>query len=162
MRTFHTTEILGYHARVILDENCPTGFWNIFIISIHGLVYFHQHTKQVFKEFPKTLVGKSIRNPAEFRDYSDSRPFELRNFHRNFIFPIVKCVPTNPEHVPSGSESSPAIDSSDFMNRKTFSPFIFFWPANMTFTHIPQPVDPTMLNCMDVGANPGIAIFLPI
>jgi hypothetical protein len=66
------------------------------------------------------LVGKSARNTAEFRDYSDSGPFELRNFHRNFIFPIVKCVPANLEHVPTGSESSPAIDSSDFMNRKTF------------------------------------------
>jgi hypothetical protein len=50
-----------------------------------------------------TLVGKSIQNPAEFRDHSDSGPFELQNFHRNFIFLIVKCVPANSEHVPSGS-----------------------------------------------------------
>ncbi len=66
------------------------------------------------------LVGKSIRNSAELRDYSDSGPFELRNFHQNFIFPIIKCVPANSEHVSSGLQSSPAIDSSDFMNRKTF------------------------------------------
>jgi hypothetical protein len=32
------------------------------------------------------LVGKSVRNPAEFHDYSNSRPFKLQNFHRNFIF----------------------------------------------------------------------------
>ncbi len=36
------------------------------------------------------------------------------------FFLIVKCVPANSEHVSSGLESSPAIDSSDFMNRKTF------------------------------------------
>ncbi len=41
-------------------------------------------------------------------------------FHRNFIFPIVKCVPANSELVFSGSESSPTIDCSNFMNRKTF------------------------------------------
>ncbi len=38
------------------------------------------------------LVGKSIQNSAESHNYSDSGPFELRNFHRNFIFPILKCV----------------------------------------------------------------------
>ncbi len=37
-----------------------------------------------------------------------------------FIFPIVKCDPTNSKHVFSGLESSPAIDASNFMNRKTF------------------------------------------
>jgi hypothetical protein len=71
------------------------------------------------------LVGKSARISAEFHDYFDSGPFELLNFHRNFIFPIIKCVPANSEHVPAGSESSPANDSSDCMNRKTFPPFYF-------------------------------------
>jgi hypothetical protein len=33
-----------------------------------------------------SLVGKSARNSAEFQDYSDSGPFELQNFHHNFIF----------------------------------------------------------------------------
>ncbi len=46
----------------------------------------------------------------------------VRNFHQNFILSIAKCVPANSEHVPSCSESSPAIDSSDFMNRKMFPP----------------------------------------
>jgi hypothetical protein len=46
-------------------------------------------------------------------------PFELQNFHQNFIFPIVKCVPADSEHVPSGSESSAAINFSNFMNWKT-------------------------------------------
>jgi hypothetical protein len=36
------------------------------------------------------------------------------------FFPIIKCVPANSEQIFSGLESSPAINSSDFMNRKTF------------------------------------------
>jgi hypothetical protein len=75
------------------------------------------------------LVGKSIWNTAEFCNESDSGPFELRNFHWNFIFPIVKCVPANSEHISSGLESSPAIDSSNFMNWKMFPPSVFFGPA---------------------------------
>ncbi len=70
-----------------------------------------------------TLVGKSTWNSAEFHNYSDSGPFELWNFHRNLIFSIVKCFPANSEHVPAGLESSPTIDSSNFMNQKTFLPF---------------------------------------
>jgi hypothetical protein len=69
---------------------------------------------------PTSLVGKSVRNSVEFRNYSNSGPFELRNFHRNFIFLMGKCVPTNSEHISSGLESSPTIDTSDFMNWKTF------------------------------------------
>jgi hypothetical protein len=71
------------------------------------------------------LVGKSARNSMEFHDYSDSGPFELGIFIVFFL--IVKCYPVNLEHVPSGSKSSPAIDSSDFMNQKTFPPSVFFW-----------------------------------
>jgi hypothetical protein len=41
------------------------------------------------------LVGKSTWNSAEFRNYFDSRPFELQNFHQNFMFLIVKFVPAN-------------------------------------------------------------------
>jgi hypothetical protein len=67
------------------------------------------------------LVGKSIWNSSEFHNYSDSGPFELWNLHQNFIFLIVKCVPANSEHVSSSLESSPAIDSSNFMNQKMFS-----------------------------------------
>jgi hypothetical protein len=69
---------------------------------------------------PLSLVGISVWNSAEFRNKSDSRPFELRNFHQNLIFPIVKCVPANSEHIFSGSEFSPAIYSSNFMNQKMF------------------------------------------
>jgi hypothetical protein len=71
------------------------------------------------------LVGKSARNSAEFCNYSDSGPFELQNFHQNFIFLIIKCVPANSEHVPAGLKSSPAIDSSNFMNWKTVAPSFF-------------------------------------
>jgi hypothetical protein len=49
-------------------------------------------------------------------------------FHRNFIFPIVKCVPANSEHIFSSLESSPAIDFSNFMNKKTFPPWHNFAP----------------------------------
>ncbi len=66
-------------------------------------------------------LGWEIR--SEFRRIPQLfrfQPFELQNFHRNFIFPIVKCVPANYEHVFLGSESSPAINSSNFVNRKTF------------------------------------------
>jgi hypothetical protein len=40
--------------------------WNIFITSIHGLVYFHQNTKQVFKEFPKTKDAISLKQHQQF------------------------------------------------------------------------------------------------
>jgi hypothetical protein len=66
------------------------------------------------------LLGKSTWKSVEFCNYSNSGPFELLNFHQNFIFPIVKCVPADLEHVPVGSESSPTIDSFDFMNQKMF------------------------------------------
>jgi hypothetical protein len=76
----------------------------------------------------KRLVGKSVPNSTEFHNSPNYRPFELQNFHRNFIFLIVKCVPVNSEHISSSLESSPAIDSSDFMNQKTFLPSVFFGP----------------------------------
>jgi hypothetical protein len=56
-RTFHTT------ANVISCK-CDSGFKlsrNI-IISIHGLVYFHQNTNEVFKEFPKTKDAKTLKH----------------------------------------------------------------------------------------------------
>ncbi len=100
------------------------------------------------------LVGKSGWNSVEFCNYSDSGCFQLRNIHRNFIFLILKFVPANSEHVSASSESSPSIDSSNFMHRKMFLPFSFmarqnyiysFWvdvnfggmiilPAKITFT----------------------------
>jgi hypothetical protein len=73
---------------------------------------------------PPNLVGKSAWNSTEFHDYSNSGSFELRNFHRNFIFLIVKCVPANSEHVSASLESSLAIDSSNIMNWKTFLLYI--------------------------------------
>jgi hypothetical protein len=84
--------------------------------TLHVLHYIHS-THDYGIHF---LVGKSARKSVEFRNYSNYGPFELRNFHQNFIFLIVKCVPANLEHVPASSESSPIIDSSNFMNRKTF------------------------------------------
>ncbi len=57
-RTFHTNATVTSHkcdSGYKLSKNL---FWNIFIISIHGLVYFRQNTKEVFKEFPKTKDAK--------------------------------------------------------------------------------------------------------
>ena len=59
----HSTQLqMWHHISVILDTNCQKPFWNIFIISIHGLVYFHQNTKEVFKEYPKTKYAKPSNN----------------------------------------------------------------------------------------------------
>ncbi len=41
-------------------------FLNIFIISIHGLVYFHQNTKQYFLEFTKTKDAISLTSTILF------------------------------------------------------------------------------------------------
>jgi hypothetical protein len=107
------------------------------------------------------LVGKSNLNSMEFRNLSNSGPFELRNFHWNFIHPIVKCVLANFEHISSGFESSFAISSSDFMNRKTSPRFLIF-PAKKISSCMSQPVDPTMLICVDVCTILGKAILLTI
>ncbi len=45
-------------------------------------------------------------------------------FSSDFFLRIVKCVPDNSEHVPAGLESSPAIESSNFMNWKTFLQYL--------------------------------------
>ena len=65
-RTFHT-------AANVTSRMCHSAFkfvkqlfWNIFIISIHGLVYFHQNTKQVFIEFPKTKDAKTLKHHQWF------------------------------------------------------------------------------------------------
>ncbi len=92
------------------------------------------------------MVGKSIGNSTEFHDESNSGPFELRNFHQNFIFPIVKCVLANSEHVFSGSESSLAIYSSNFMNWKMFLLYMsvasgikFGYSMHQLFLRAPSP-----------------------
>ena len=63
-RIFHTTAN-------VTSRKCDSGykfsknlFWNIFIISMHGLVYFYQNTKQTFVEFPETkgaIIGGPLR-----------------------------------------------------------------------------------------------------
>jgi hypothetical protein len=56
----------------VTSGKCDSGYklskkiWNIFIISIHGLVYFHQNTKEVFKEFPKTKDEKTLKQHQGF------------------------------------------------------------------------------------------------
>jgi hypothetical protein len=41
-------------------------FGNIFIISIYGLVYFHQNTKQFFVEFTGTKDALSLKQHQQF------------------------------------------------------------------------------------------------
>ncbi len=63
----HSTQPqMWHHICLILDINCPNSFWSIFIISIHGLVYFHQNTKEVFQEFPKTKDAKTLKHHQWF------------------------------------------------------------------------------------------------
>jgi hypothetical protein len=47
-------------------ENVQTFVWNIFIISIHGLVYFHQNTKQFYVEFPETKDAITLKQHQQF------------------------------------------------------------------------------------------------
>jgi hypothetical protein len=42
-------------------ENVQKFVWNISIISIHGLVHFHQNMKQIFVEFPVTKDTKTLK-----------------------------------------------------------------------------------------------------
>jgi hypothetical protein len=35
--------------------------WNISIISMYGLVHYHQNTKQIFAEFPATKDTKTLK-----------------------------------------------------------------------------------------------------
>jgi hypothetical protein len=64
-RTFHTTAN-------VTSRMCDSGYklskkkLNIFIISIHGLVYFHQNTKEAFKEFPKIKDAKTLKQHQGF------------------------------------------------------------------------------------------------
>ncbi len=93
------------------------------------------------------LVGKSAWNSTEFCNYSNSGPFELQNFHRTSIFLIIKFVPTNLYHVPTSLESSPAINSSNFMHRKTFPLYVsvasgikILDSTHQRFLHAPSPI----------------------
>jgi hypothetical protein len=116
-------------------HNTLTHFVFMAIYELNGNLFANQ-----------TLVGKFAWNSVEFHDYSNSGPFELRNCCRNFIFLIVKCVPANLEHVLPSLESSPAIDSSDFMNQKTFLLYLsvasgikFQDSMHQLFLHAPLP-----------------------
>jgi hypothetical protein len=65
-RTFHTTANVTSGK---CDFGCKLSkkrFWNIFIISTHGLVYFHQNTKEVFNEFPKTKDAQTLKQHQQF------------------------------------------------------------------------------------------------
>ncbi len=42
-------------------EHVQKDIWNISIISIYGLVHYHQNTKQIFVEFPVTKDTKTLK-----------------------------------------------------------------------------------------------------
>ncbi len=63
----HSTQLqMRRHIHVSLCKQCPKAFWNIFIISIHGLVYFHQNTKQFFVEFVETNNAITLKQHQQF------------------------------------------------------------------------------------------------
>jgi hypothetical protein len=47
-------------------ENVQKDVWNISIISIYGLVYFHQNKKANFVEFPVTKDTKTLKQHQQF------------------------------------------------------------------------------------------------
>jgi hypothetical protein len=47
-------------------KNVQNFVWNTFIISKHGLVYFHQNKKQNFVEFPKTKDAITLEQHQRF------------------------------------------------------------------------------------------------
>ncbi len=61
--------IRGNHLPIHLISNSWTTrkehvqkfVWNISIISIYGLVHYHQNTKQIFVEFPVTKDTKTLK-----------------------------------------------------------------------------------------------------
>jgi hypothetical protein len=42
-------------------EHVQKDVWNISIISMYGLVHYHQNTKQIFVEFPVTKDAKTLK-----------------------------------------------------------------------------------------------------
>ena len=53
-------------------EHVKKDVWNISIISIHGLVHYHQNTKQFFVEFPVTKDTKTLKQQQRiFLEYID-------------------------------------------------------------------------------------------
>ncbi len=63
----HSTQPqIQHHVRTILDKNCQKVFLNIFIISIHGLVYFHLNTRYFFVEFTGIKDAISLKQHQRF------------------------------------------------------------------------------------------------
>jgi hypothetical protein len=73
-------KIKGILAITAWQDFFPVQFQAGFTKYITILDYTHQFSAL----YP--WLGDSARNSMEFRNYSDSRPFELWNFHQNFIF----------------------------------------------------------------------------
>ncbi len=97
------TDFAGMYGREEYTDPACAKSWNGFIIAFADCPVLWQSKLQTetalstmeakiialpacSRELFPILVGKSTWNSGEFCNYSDSGPFELRNFHRNFIF----------------------------------------------------------------------------
>jgi hypothetical protein len=47
-------------------EHVQKFVWNISIISLYGLVHYHQNTKQIFVGFPVTKDTKTLKQQQHF------------------------------------------------------------------------------------------------
>jgi hypothetical protein len=55
-----------FDSRTTQNENIHEFSWNMFIISIHGLVYLYQNTKHFFVEFPETKDATTLKQHQQF------------------------------------------------------------------------------------------------
>ncbi len=105
------------------------------------------------------LVGKSTRNSAEFHNYSNSRPFWTPEFSSEFYFSDRKMCS---RQFATRSLRFGILSRHwffQFHESENFPAISIFWPAQKMSSRICQPVDPTMLNCVDIGIIPGKAIL---
>ncbi len=49
-----------------MKEHVQKFVWNISVISIYGLVHYHQNTKQIFVSFPVTKDTKTLKQHQQF------------------------------------------------------------------------------------------------
>jgi hypothetical protein len=55
-----------YDSWTTQKEDVQKDVWNISIISIYGLVHYHQNTKQIFGQFPVTKDTKTLKQNQRF------------------------------------------------------------------------------------------------
>ncbi len=68
-------------------ENFQKFVWNTLIVSVHGLVYFHQNTKQIFVKSPVTKEAISLKQHQQFFGVHWPHP---KNVYDKVI--SIKCI----------------------------------------------------------------------